>query len=79
MTQVGVLTTDCTAARRVESYDPSIGCLAIRSADGWCVVFPTGRVLRRFGEDEYAARNYAMFLNLTNDIRYQARNGFVPA
>lgn len=61
-----------TSARRVESYDPSIGCLAIRFADGWAVVFPTGTILKRFGEDEYGARNYAMFLNLTNDIRHDA-------
>lgn len=50
---------------RFEPYDASIGCLAVKIDHVWMVVAPTGYVLSRHGNDEYAARNQAQFNNLT--------------
>jgi len=74
MTQVGYSTRPkgITYARRVESYDPSIGCLAIRLNE-WVVVMPDGSILARFGDNEYEARNQAQYVNLTCDIKSMYR------
>jgi len=79
MATAGDTTIDPTLipARRVEKYDPEAGCLAIRFADGWAVTFPSGVVLRSKMQ-EYDARGYAQFLNLTNDIAALYRAGMLP-
>ncbi len=52
---------------KVEPYNPTIGCLALRipKLSAWVVVAPNGQILSKHGIDEAGARNQAMFNNLT--------------
>lgn len=49
---------------RIEPYDPKLGCLTVREGSKTVVVCPAGKILSRH-DDEYEARNEAMFRNLT--------------
>lgn len=57
---------------RVEPYDPSLGCLAIAQGNKWLVVCPVGEIVARY-DDEYEARNDALYRNLTENYPQEDR------
>lgn len=48
-----------------EPYDARLGCLAFPYNDVWVAVEPNGRLLTCTDANEYAAREAAMYRNLT--------------